>query len=76
MYCTSRKRSQALRRDHIYSEKLADAVVDVLETLGLDGDDRLRLRHLDLAEVHTAFTPCCALAQAIANPPILSGSPL
>ena len=40
--------SQALHRDHIYSEKLADAVIDVLQKLGLDGDDHLRLRHLEL----------------------------
>jgi len=48
MCCASHKRSQALRSDHIYSKKHADAVVTVLEKHGLDGDDHLRLRHHEL----------------------------
>jgi len=49
MCCASRKRSQMLRSDHIYSENHADVVVDVLGKLGLDGDDHVRLRHLELS---------------------------
>jgi len=49
MCYASRKHSQVLRRGHIYSERHADVVVDVLGKLELDGDDRVRLRHLELS---------------------------
>jgi len=47
-YSPPRKRSQALRTTLIYFGKHTDVVVYVLETLGLDGEDHVRLRQLEL----------------------------